>query len=255
LLIVGAIIIFVFSSLIILGYPLTGDLNATNDSPKEVQAVKVLIYSGEGTMSESVNGILECLNTTNSQNLTPYYYYEYDTTNLVSANNLSSYDVLIVPGGDASSYVKGSSIDSEAIKQFVSGGKGYIGICAGAYAASNQIDGLYSGWGLASTINTKNVIYEGLVPITITSNGNVLGNGTTSLNLHHQNGPPMYSTASDTPMAVYADNQTGYQGYAAIFGVNYGSGRVLLSGSHPEVDPENPQLLARMILWAANKIS
>lgn len=82
-------------------------------------------------MSESVNGILDCLNTTNSQNLTPYYYYEYATTTVVTASNLSTYDVLIVPGGDASSYVKGSSIDSAAIKQFVSGGKGYIGICAG----------------------------------------------------------------------------------------------------------------------------
>jgi glutamine amidotransferase-like uncharacterized protein len=250
----GAIIFFVFSSLIILGYPLTGDLNDINGTSKQVQSVKVLVYSGEGTMSESVNGILDCLNTTNSQNLTPYYYYDYATTNMVTANNLSSYDVLIVPGGDASSYIKGSSIDSAAIKQFVSGGKGYIGICAGAYAASNQIDGLYSGWGLASTINTKNVIYEGLVPVTITSNGNVLANGTSTVNLHHQNGPAMYSTASDTPMAIYADNQTGYQGYAAIFGVNYGSGRVLLSGSHPEVDPQNPLLLARMILWTAKKI-
>lgn len=250
----GAIIFFVFSSLIILGYPLTGDLNASNGSPKEVEAVKVLVYSGEGTMSESVNGILDCLNTTNNQNLTPYYYYDYATTKVVTASNLSSYDVLIVPGGDASTYVKGNSIDSAAVKQFVNNGKGYIGICAGAYAASNQIDGLYSGWGLASTVNTKNVIYEGLVPVTITANGNVLGNGTSTINLHHQNGPAMYSTASDTPMATYADNQTGYQGYAAIFGLNYGSGRALLSGSHPEVDPQNPLLLARMILWTAKKI-
>ncbi|MDD1764290.1 MAG: BPL-N domain-containing protein, partial [Methanobacteriaceae archaeon] len=230
-----------------MGYPLTGDLNADNNT-KQVTAVKVLIYSGEGTMSESVNGITDCLNTTNSQNLTPYFYYDYATTNVVTANNLSSYDVLIVPGGDSSSYVKGSSIDSEAIKQFVSGGKGYIGICAGAYAASNQVDGYYSGWGLASTVNTKNVIYEGLIPITITSNGKVLGTESSTVNLHHQNGPAMYSTASDTAMANYSDNQTGYQGYAAIFGVTYGSGRVLLSGSHPEADPQNPLLLARMIL-------
>jgi glutamine amidotransferase-like uncharacterized protein len=64
----------------------------------------------------------------------------------------------------------------------------------------------------------------------------------------------MYSTASDAAMANYSDNQTGYQGYAAIFGVTYGSGRVLLSGSHPEADPQNPLLLARMILWTAKKI-
>jgi len=36
--------------------------------------------------------------------------------------------------------------------------------------------------------------------------------------------------------------------------VNYGSGRVLLSGPHPEMDPQNPRLLARMILWTAKKI-
>ncbi|MDP3067006.1 MAG: BPL-N domain-containing protein [Methanobacteriaceae archaeon] len=237
-----------------MGYPLTGDFNAVNNTQKHVEEIKVLIYSGEGTMPESVDSIQECLNKTNSQNLTPYFYYDYATTNEVTANNLSSYDVLILPGGDSSSYVKGSSIDSAAIKQFVSGGKGYMGICAGAYAASNRVDGYYSGWGLASTVNTKNVIYEGPVPITITSNGNMLGAESSTVNLHHQKGPAMYSTASDAAMANYADNKTGYQNYAAIFGVNYGSGRVLLSGSHPEADPQNPLLLARMILWTAKKI-
>lgn len=219
-----------------------------------METVKVLVYNGDGTLSKSVEGVLECLNTINHQNLTPYYYYDYSTTNVVSTSKLSDCDVLIVPGGDASTYLRGRSIDAAAIKQFVSGGKGYMGICAGAYAATNQFDRYRSGWGLASTINTYNVIYEGMVPVNISSNGDILGNGTSMFNLHHQNGPAMYSTSSDIPMATYANNQTGYQGYAAIFGVNYGSGRVLLSGPHPEMDPQNPRLLARMILWTAKKI-
>ena len=74
------------------------------------------------------------------------------------------------------------------------------------------------------------------------------------ISLHHQNGPAMYTTSSSaTSFATFADNSTGYQGYSAIVGENYGSGRVLLSGSHPEIDPQDSQLLVKMILWATKK--
>ncbi|WP_281774092.1 hypothetical protein [Methanobacterium formicicum] len=54
-------------------------------------------------------------------------------------------------------------------------------------------------------------------------------------------------------MPTYTDNGTGYQGYSAITGENYGSGRVILSGSHPELDPQDTPLLVQMILWATNQ--
>ncbi|OPX59997.1 MAG: hypothetical protein A4E25_00796 [Methanobacterium sp. PtaB.Bin024] len=228
------------------------DVNA-NDISNGVTVVKVLIYSGDGSMEESVAGIKACIDESNNMNLTPGYYFEYDTTGTINSNTLSSYDVLIMPGGSTETYLNSNNIDADAIKQFVNSGNGYLGICAGAYSASNSIDGLYSGWGLASGVNAKNVNYEGLLSISTTSSGSVLSDEST-LNLHHQNGPAMYSTSSDVySFACYADNKTGYQDYSAIMGENYGSGRVILCGSHPEMDPQDTELLTKMILWSINK--
>ena len=69
-----------------------------------------------------------------------------------------------------------------------------------------------------------------------------------------ENGPAMYTNNSQIVMANFADNNTGYQNFAAIIAETEGSGRVILSGPHPELYPENPRLLTYMILWCSNKI-
>jgi glutamine amidotransferase-like uncharacterized protein len=159
-----------------------------------------------------------------------------------------------MPGGDASTYIETDKIDYVAIKKFVSGGKGYVGICAGAYVASKGVVGSYAGWGIAPNVNTESVSYDGKVPISITSYGSKVLKESSTQYIHMENGPAMSTNVSQVIMATYADNQTGYQNYAAIVGDSYGSGRVLLSSPHPELNPQNSQLLAAMISWAAKKI-
>jgi len=227
---------------------------AFNVQSKKISEVNVLIFNGDGVMEESVEGIEDTLNDTNSQNLTPHYHFNYSTSNVINSKTLSAYDVLIIPGGDASTYIDSDELDSGAIKQFVSGGKGYLGICAGAYVASNRVDGYYSAWNMASDVNAKNQEYQGLVPISLTSYGTKELNESSFQNLHLENGPAMYTTNSQIIMAKFADNETGYQNYAAILGETYGTGRILLSSVHPEMSPQNPQILANMILWTVKKI-
>ena len=158
-----------------------------------------------------------------------------------------------MPGGEAPTYLSNDEIDSASIKQFVQGGKGYLGICAGAYAASNYVRGYYPGWGLTPDVNTINEEYEGLLSISTTSYGNTVINGSQT-NIHMQNGPAMYTNNSQIVMATFNDNNTGYQNYPAIIGDTYGSGRVILSGPHPELDPVNPKLLSYLVLWCSKKI-
>ena len=51
---------------------------------------------------------------------------------------LENHDVLIIPGGWAPNYYEGlAEVGQEVIKTAVSGGMGFVGICAGAYLASN----------------------------------------------------------------------------------------------------------------------
>ena len=229
--------------------------NTSNNGNKNttVSVTKVLIYNGDGVMDSSVDGIEDCLNDSNNQNISPSNKFQYSTTNVINSNTLSGYDVLIMPGGEASDYIDNDDIDSESIKQFVQGGKGYIGICAGAYAASDYISGDYSGWGLAPDVTTYTENYEGLLQISSTDFGNKILNSSIT-NIHMQNGPAMSTNNTQIVMANFADNNTGYQNYAAIIGDTYGSGRVILSGLHPEVSPENPQLLTNMVLWVTKKI-
>jgi glutamine amidotransferase-like uncharacterized protein len=155
-----------------------------------------------------------------------------------------------MPGGSSGktyiNYVSGS-----VIRNFVSTGHGYLGICAGAYAGSQYVDGLYQGWGVAPNVRAKAVSYTGTLPVTYTSSGSQLLGSSGTITLHHYNGAAMYGNGI-TYFACYADSSTGYYGYGAIVGDTYGSGRSVLSGPHPELAPQNPTLLAKMIIWAAN---
>ncbi|MBI4814084.1 MAG: hypothetical protein HY802_07365 [Methanobacterium sp.] len=236
----------------VVGLPDDSDEINTNNTTNKVSTVKVLIFDGDGSMEESVAGIKACLDESNNMNLSSGIYFDYDTSSEINSNTLSGYDILIMPGGNSATYIASGNIDNDDIKEFVNQGNGYLGICAGAYAASNSVDGAYSGWGLASHVNTIDVSYEGLVSINPTSSGSTLIDSS-QISLHHQNGPAMYTTSSSaTSFATFADNSTSYQGYSAIVGESYGSGRVLLSSSHPEIDPQDSQLLVQMILWASN---
>lgn len=234
--------------------------------------VKVLIYDGDGVIPGSVDGVEDCLNYANNENLDPNVHFNYSTTKAINSETLAGYDVLIMPGGLASTYLENPEINSEDIKDFVKNGKGYVGICAGSYAASSHVDGYYDGWGIAPHINSKSVDYMGNLQISMTQNGeNILSTSDTET-LYHWNGPAMYETyGSNVTLAEYKDNETDYQDYAAIVNDTYGSGRVILSGPHPELNlqkskifvggkikdfpqPQNPEMLVRMILWAAKEI-
>jgi glutamine amidotransferase-like uncharacterized protein len=215
---------------------------------------KVLIYNGNGVMGSSVEGIEDTLNDSNNQNISSNNKFVYNTSSVINSNILTGYNVLIMPGGEAADYLSNDEIDGNSIKQFVSNGNAYIGICAGAYAGSNYITGQQAGWGLAPDVNTISEGYEGQLQISSTSFGNKILNSSLT-NIHMDSGPAMTTNNSQVIMATFADNNTGYINYPAIIGEAYGSGRVILSGPHPEMDPENPQLLSNMILWVTKKIN
>jgi len=215
---------------------------------------KVLIYDGQGVMGSSVEGIEDTLNDSNNQNISANNKFVYNTSSVINSNTLSGYDVLIMAGGEAADYLSNDEIDANSIKKFVSSGKAYIGICAGAYAGSNYITDQQAGWGLAPDVNSISEDYEGQLQIATTSFGTkILNNSLT--NIHMDSGPAMTTNNSQIVMATFADNNTGYISYPAIIGEAYGSGRVILSGPHPEMVPENPQLLTNMLLWVTKKIN
>ena len=253
IILVFLVAIFVFFINSNISHFMTSDNSNNTNNSTNISTTKVLIFDGEGVMESSVDGIEDCLEDSNNRNLTGNKKFTYNTTDEINSNTLSGYDVLVMPGGLATTYLSDSEIDSSDIKTFVQEGHGYLGICAGAYAASNYVRGDYAGWGLTPDVNTISENYEGLLSISSTSFGSKIINESPT-NLHMDAGPAMYTNNSQVIMANFADNHTGYQNYASIVGDTYGSGRVIFSGPHPEMDPKNPLILANMILWCSQRI-
>jgi len=217
------------------------------------KTIRVLIYNGNNTIASCVTGVKTALTTANDNNLVPGYYFTYSTSKTITSTILSNYDILIMPGGTRGyNYVHSSSISAAAIKNFVSQGHGFLGICAGAYAGSTYVSGTdisYSGLGIAPHVNSKVYNHEGNLLISMTNSAMQILASSNTLTLAHYNGPAMYGNGFIT-FAYYTEGA--YKGYAAIVGDTYGNGRAVLCGPHPELAPTNTILLSKLIVWAAN---
>ena len=87
----------------------------------------------------------------------------------------------------------------------------------------------------------------------MTSSGSQSLGTSGTITLAYSNGPAMYQYGGNiVTFATYTDKTNGYQNYGAIVGDTYGQGRSILIGPHTELTPQNPFLLAKMIIWAAN---
>jgi glutamine amidotransferase-like uncharacterized protein len=221
-------------------------------STPTTKTIRVLIYNGEGTGTTYVNGIISTLYTANIKNLVPGYRFSYTTTETITSAKLSNFDLLAMPGGTSGkTYI--NSISASLIRNFVSSGHGYLGICAGAYAGSSYVNGLYNAWGVAPHVRCKAATHSGNIRVTMTSSGSQLLSTSGTITLAYNNGPAMYQYGgSIITFATYTDKTNGYQKYGAIVGDKYGKGRSILIGPHSELNPQNPFLLAKMIIWAAN---
>ncbi len=91
--------------------------------PQIPVTVKVLIYDGEGIIPGSASGVEYSLDDVN-ENLDSGIHFNYSATEEINSETLSGYEVLIMPGGLASTYLENSEINSEDLKDFVKNGKG-----------------------------------------------------------------------------------------------------------------------------------
>jgi glutamine amidotransferase-like uncharacterized protein len=224
--------------------------------------IKVLLYTGSDTSQNDVAGTQSALAQANTSGWIADATFTLTTASAVNASTLAGQDVVIIPGGDSGrAYLGDSALSGAALRAFVSGGKGYFGTCAGAYAAVAHVHGTldgttydYDGWGLAPHVTAQPVGYIGQLPVTILAAGEPILNVSGTLTLMHYRGPAMSASAPVTPLAIFADDKTGFQGAAAIVADALGSGRTILCASHPEVAPRHPELVARMVAWAAFRL-
>lgn len=169
----------------------------------------------------------------------------YSVSNVQSVNKvvLDQYkpDLVVMPGGDSGyAYLNDSPISKTDLQRYIDEGGHYLGTCAGSYSAAHYTKNYYEGWDLAPDWNCIANNKEVLMKIITTT-----GLETT---VTHLNGPIFVANNNKgTVLAKYISDNVAFNQMPAIVGDVRGRGRVSLSGPHPELDPQRPEVLDLML--------
>ncbi|MEX2213901.1 MAG: succinylglutamate desuccinylase/aspartoacylase family protein [Phycisphaeraceae bacterium] len=181
---------------------------------------------------------------------------------------IAQFDVAIFSGGSGSAQAKSLGEDGrKQVSDYVNGGGGYVGICAGAYLATTGYE-----WSLkivdARTLHKGKEWLRGRgeVQMKITVEGRaILGDVTGVLPVIYANGPIVGPAMLDAipdfkPLATFetelAENGTpkGLMVHTpAILAGEFGKGRAVAISPHPEQSADLEAMTLRLIEWAAGR--
>ncbi len=227
-----------------------------------------LVFNGPGVCAEDcAKGAAAAAQ---AAGFTPKLVVPADLPNGATADQVSAFfsgaGVWVQPGGVSNTaYHSMSQTMIQGLISFVKNGGGYVGFCAGAFMATAQIGstnapglGIFPGSTIpytppASFAHDHSLAFE---------IANVTWNGVQRY-IFFQGGP--YISNNDASVEVVARYNDGANTVAAAR-APYGSGRVFISGPHPEApdwwaagtsapDPDGSDLAyaAEMIRWAAGE--
>jgi len=185
------------------------------------------------------------------------------------ADLLSRYDVIVFPGGSGGEmYGRLGREGQQAVRNYVSQGGGYLGICAGAWLASKR----YLGIANIEGIRPWYVGVGGLQIAMEEKAGNVFSSihyRAPALRMMEMHNGPMWSLTPPDPsrpcchvLASYTDkrgtNKMGrefFRGKPAIVTDVYGRGRIVLFSPHPELVSTNGNydMIAEAVRWLVAK--
>ena len=213
-----------------------------DNSEDSSKSADVAIYSDNGTWDESVKA---------SENMFKWMGY---TVAKVDANDINTletdnFSILCIPGGDMYEYAQDiSQKGKNKIRDFLIDGGGYIGICGGAYFASEKVIwkgdqlsmtplGIFKG--TASGPNDEIVPYPDFDVCRmniVDHNHSITLSEPDSVWMLYYWGPILVPN-NDTEVTVLGRYNSGNQ--PSMIALNYGLGRVFLIGTHPEIEEDN----------------
>jgi hypothetical protein len=184
----------------------------------------------------------------------------------VKNGGLDQFDVVIFPGGSGSKQGAGIGEDGrEEVREFISAGGGYLGICGGCFLACENFD-----WSLKILdARTKSSKWKrGVTDLELDFDDDAFASlGLTSPNavVKYANGPvmepahspdiPDFSTLAffktevsenGTPKGIQVDSP-------AILTGPFGAGRVVGISPHPEQTESLKQIIPKLIEWSAGR--
>lgn len=225
------------------------------------QVTRVAMFRGKG-VGPSVKNVFQALEHDGEK-----FELRRITGDQIIAGELDEVDVLIHPGGSASGQAAALGKQGrEAVKKYVKNGGGYLGICAGAYLATND----YS-WSL-NLIDAKVVDRRhwrrgtGTVRLRLSPAGAAFfGHIPDELDIYYGQGPllgrwewdnkkvPDYESLAiyETGIAKNGAPQGVMPGTSAIVRARYGQGRVFCFSPHPEKTDGRESMINAAVHWLA----
>ena len=154
--------------------------------------------------------------------------------------DLTKYDLLFFPGGGGYVFTEKAQ---QRLRDFLTNGGGYVGICAGACAALDfkLVDCNYFSFrerGLAEVHLMPHPITDGYAP-------------DRRMWLSHYNGPFIEPSKDVQVVVMYNSGPP----YAAIVVKSYGKGRVVVISPHPEAQSDSRPLVLNSFLWASHVLA
>lgn len=210
--------------------------------PDKNKSATVALYSDKGTVDECVQA---------TKNMFQWMGHTVLLVNADWINNkgLDNFSILCIPGGDMYQYSQDiSSKGKENIKNFIRNGKGYIGICGGAYFTGEKVFwqgqqipmiplGIFPG-------TTKGPIDEiAPYPNCVMCQVNIVDHTHTITQSEPDSAwiaycyGPMLLPNQDADIEILGEYQIGNQ--AAMVAFEYGLGRVFIIGTHPEFEEDS----------------
>lgn len=220
--------------------------------------IRVALYNDAGAVGKGVPSVTEILKQAGGYEITVFKAED------LTKGVLEHKDVVIFTGGSGSK--EGTALGDagrDAVKKFVEGGGGYLGICAGAYLACSKFP-----WSLglldAQTVSQKWRRGVGDVQLEITPAGQQLSTlPAGNRGVHYANGPIIKPAGRNDlapyePLAVFrtelAENGTPVGAMIntpAIVQGRFGKGRIVISSPHPEQTPGLEIIVERAVHWLA----
>ncbi len=193
------------------------------------------------------------------------------TREAIVNGDLRRFDIFLMPGGDMWEYHDYLGPKAmKNIRDFVTGGGGYIGVCGGAYLAAEII--VWKGWAGQSRMNMTN---EGLNLFSGTAQGPISDfapsykDTDTGIRILMSGHPitallpavikPVYDHGPEFIPAdqctVSAIGRTVRGDKLTVIAFTLGSGRVFLTGLHPEKETGRSSwpMVGNAILWCAKR--
>ncbi|MBI4332771.1 MAG: hypothetical protein HY673_16000 [Chloroflexi bacterium] len=232
----------VLAAVLLAVFPLLGLIPVPGlNTAMALRGATVAVYNGRGAWAESVVAFERFLDWKGIS-------WEEVRARDINSNDLRPlYRALFMPGGYAAEYNKGfNGRGLQNIRDFVAGGGGYIGACAGAYFASNYnvSEGMTYDYPLdlfkGYVMGANDEIAPGdlwVMALLRMNKENIINTYEPSTGFMLYYGGPTFYPDPDQPVDILATYDV--SGEPAAVNFRYGEGRVVLLGTHPEIEEDD----------------